>query len=189
VRGLIDGGCDILLAETVFDTLTLQGLPVRRRGGLCREETWPCQSCCQEPSRQERPPDVGPKPSTRSTPPSSTRGLGRSVSTAGAGRPQLRPYIEGTWPGKPMNTSCANPMRGCPMLFGGYDEQPADTATLVGELAPAGLVNIVGGCCGTTPDHIARSRSPCKGVSPLRAAGTAGAALASGWAGHADRPA
>jgi 5-methyltetrahydrofolate--homocysteine methyltransferase len=50
---------------------------------------------------------------------------------------------------------CAYPNAGLPNEFGQYDESPEYMARLIGEFAEAGLVNIVGGCCGTTPDHIA----------------------------------
>src|SRR5207344_1405578 len=49
---------------------------------------------------------------------------------------------------------CAYPNAGLPNEFGLYDESPEYMASLVGEFAEAGLVNIIGGCCGTTPDHI-----------------------------------
>ena len=49
---------------------------------------------------------------------------------------------------------CVYPNAGLPNEFGGYDEGPETMAALVGEFAAAGLVNIVGGCCGTTPEHI-----------------------------------
>jgi 5-methyltetrahydrofolate--homocysteine methyltransferase len=49
----------------------------------------------------------------------------------------------------------SHPNAGLPNAFGGYDETPEQTAALLGEFADAGLVNITGGCCGTTPDHIA----------------------------------
>ena len=53
---------------------------------------------------------------------------------------------------------CAYPNAGLPNEFGLYDESPEAMAELVGEFADSGLVNVVGGCCGTTPDHIAPSR-------------------------------
>ena len=49
---------------------------------------------------------------------------------------------------------CAYPNAGLPNEFGDYDEGPEAMAALLGEFAAAGLVNIVGGCCGTTPEHI-----------------------------------
>jgi 5-methyltetrahydrofolate--homocysteine methyltransferase len=53
-----------------------------------------------------------------------------------------------------------------PNAFGGYDETPAETSSVLGELAGLGDVNIVGGCCGTTPDHIAAIAAAVKGRAP-----------------------
>ena len=61
---------------------------------------------------------------------------------------------------------CAYPNAGLPNEFGLYDESPEFMAELVGEFADAGLVNIVGGCCGTTPDHIAAIAARVNGVAP-----------------------
>ena len=61
---------------------------------------------------------------------------------------------------------CAYPNAGLPNEFGLYDESPEAMAAMVGEFATAGLVNIVGGCCGSTPDHIAAIARAVKGVKP-----------------------
>src|SRR5204862_2307577 len=61
---------------------------------------------------------------------------------------------------------CAYPNAGLPNEFGGYDESPEAMATMLGEFARAGLVNIVGGCCGTTPDHIRAIAAAVAGVPP-----------------------
>ena len=61
----------------------------------------------------------------------------------------------------------AHPNAGLPNAFGEYDETPEHMAETIGEFATSGLVNIVGGCCGTTPAHIARHRArPCATVPP-----------------------
>ncbi len=61
---------------------------------------------------------------------------------------------------------CAYPNAGLPNEFGEYDESPEAMATMLGEFARAGLVNLVGGCCGTTPDHIRAIAEAVKGVAP-----------------------
>ena len=61
-----------------------------------------------------------------------------------------------------------HPNAGLPNAFGGYDETPAELAAVVGEFAQHGLVNIVGGCCGTTPDHIRAIAEAVRGVPPRR---------------------
>jgi 5-methyltetrahydrofolate--homocysteine methyltransferase len=62
----------------------------------------------------------------------------------------------------------AYPNAGLPNAFGQYDEQPAETSRLVGEFASAGLTAIVGGCCGTTPDHIRAIVKAVEGLKPVR---------------------
>ncbi len=63
---------------------------------------------------------------------------------------------------------CAYPNAGLPNEFGRYDESPEYMAELLGEFASAGLVNIVGGCCGTTPEHIAAIAKAVEGKAPRR---------------------
>ena len=69
------------------------------------------------------------------------------------GASQLRPYVQEL--SRVADTYvCAYPNAGLPNAFGEYDETPEETATILNEFAHAGLINIVGGCCGTTPEHI-----------------------------------
>ena len=70
------------------------------------------------------------------------------------GGEQLRPYIEELSRLAPIYVSI-HPNAGLPNAFGGYDETPELMACILGEFAESGFVNIVGGCCGTTPEHIA----------------------------------
>jgi len=58
------------------------------------------------------------------------------------------------------------PNAGLPNAFGEYDETPEETAALIGEMARAGLLNFVGGCCGTTPEHIRAVSKAVEGVAP-----------------------
>src|SRR5205807_1090591 len=83
------------------------------------------------------------------------------------GATEMRPFVEDisrvatTW------VACY-PNAGLPNEFGTHDEQPADTSRLLGEFARDGLVNIVGGCCGTTPDHTRAIKAAVDGVAPRR---------------------
>jgi 5-methyltetrahydrofolate--homocysteine methyltransferase len=166
VRGLVDGGCDILLAETVFDTLTLKAclcaieavfaeknlrLPVMLSGTITdksgRLMSGQTIEAFYTSVEHARPLAVG--------------------LNCGGGAHQLRPYVEELARQAGAYILCY-PNAGLPNAFGGYDEQPADTAGLVGELARAGLVNIVGGCCGTTPDHIRAIAQAVQGAPPRR---------------------
>jgi 5-methyltetrahydrofolate--homocysteine methyltransferase len=63
---------------------------------------------------------------------------------------------------------CAYPNAGLPNEFGEYDESPEAMAAMLGEFARAGLVNLVGGCCGTTPDHVTAIAEAVAGVPPRK---------------------
>src|SRR2546429_6914141 len=73
--------------------------------------------------------------------------------TGGAGGRQRRPSVGGPPPAADTYV-CAYPNAGLPNAFGEYDEGPAETADILREYGESGLVNVVGGCCGTTPEHI-----------------------------------
>src|SRR5712692_3705133 len=153
INGLLDGGADLLLVETIFDTLNAKaalyaiaeiaearGLDVpvmisgtitdksgRLLSGQLPEAFW-------NSVRHARPITVG--------------------FNCALGAEDLRAHIADI--GRVADTLvCAYPNAGLPNEFGQYDESPEYMARLIGEFAASGLVNIVGGCCGTTPDHIA----------------------------------
>jgi 5-methyltetrahydrofolate--homocysteine methyltransferase len=79
----------------------------------------------------------------------------------------MRPYIA-ELSGLTDTLVCAYPNAGLPNALGCYDETPEQTASILGEFARAGFVNVVGGCCGTTPEHIAAIAAATAGVSPRR---------------------
>jgi 5-methyltetrahydrofolate--homocysteine methyltransferase len=151
-RALLLGGVDLLLIETVIDTLNAKAaiyaalslfdetgveLPIMISGtitdasgrilsGQTAEAFW-------NSIRHARPLAVG-------------------LNCALGGR-QLRPYIQEL--ARVADTRvCAYPNAGLPNAFGEYDEAPEETAEILREYAESGLVNILGGCCGTTPEHI-----------------------------------
>ncbi|MGZ5875507.1 MAG: methionine synthase, partial [Bradyrhizobium sp.] len=153
IKGLLDGGADLLLVETIFDTLNAKAalyaiaeiteergidVPVMVSGtitdksgrllsGQLPEAFW-------NSVRHARPITIG--------------------FNCALGAEDLRAHIADI--GRVADTLvCAYPNAGLPNEFGQYDESPEYMARLIGEFASAGLVNIVGGCCGTTPDHIA----------------------------------
>src|ERR1700675_4802783 len=151
IKGLLDGGADLLLVETIFDTLNAKAalyaiaeiteergidVPVMISGtitdksgrllsGQLPEAFW-------NSVRHARPVTIGFNcalgPEVWRAP---SAAIGRLAHTLG----------------------CAYPNAGLPNEFGQYDESPEFMARLIGEFAASGLVNIVGGCCGTTPDH------------------------------------
>ena len=83
------------------------------------------------------------------------------------GARQMRPYVAELSRLATAYISCY-PNAGLPNAFGEYDESPQQTSQLLGEFAASGLVNIVGGCCGTTPDHIGAIARAVEGVTPRR---------------------
>ncbi|GAA1141868.1 methionine synthase [Nocardioides aquiterrae] len=152
-RGLVDGGADLLVIETVFDTLnakaaifaveelfesagrrwpvivsgTITDASGRTLSGQTTEAFW-------NSVRHVRPLAVG--------------------LNCALGAKEMRPYIAEMSRIADTFVSCY-PNAGLPNAFGEYDEAAEETAAVIGEFAAAGFVNLVGGCCGTTPAHIA----------------------------------
>src|SRR5205085_8733532 len=81
------------------------------------------------------------------------------------GARDMRPYVAELARIADAYISCY-PNAGLPNAFGQYDERPEDTSAALGEFATSGFVNIVGGCCGTTPEHIAAIAKAIEGVAP-----------------------
>ena len=155
VEALVEGGVDVLLVETIFDTLNAKAalyaieeffeasgerLPVMISGTVTdasgRVLSGQTVSAFWASVRHVRPLSIG--------------------LNCALGAALMRPYIQeqaqvaqGTFISCYPNAGLPNPMSDT-----GFDETPADTSRLVHEFAKEGLVNIVGGCCGTTPDHI-----------------------------------
>ncbi len=166
VRGLVDGGVDLLLVETIFDTLNAKAALVAVDGVLGALDA------------DRRPPVMI---SVTITDRSGRTLSGQTidafyVSIAHAkpfsvgincalGAGDMHPYLVELSRLAECWTSCY-PNAGLPNAFGGYDEQPSHTATVVRQLATEHLVNIVGGCCGTTPDHISAIARAVEGVAP-----------------------
>ena len=162
--GLIDGGADTLLIETIFDTLnakaaiaacadanaergtalpvmisgTITDLSGRTLSGQTTEAFW-------HAVRHADPLSVG--------------------LNCALGAREMRQHLADI--SRVADTLvCAYPNAGLPNEFGEYDESPEATAALVGEFASSGLLNIVGGCCGTTPDHIGAIAAAVKNHRP-----------------------
>ena len=166
VEGLVAGGADLILAETIIDTLNAKAclfaideffeesgirLPVMISGtitdqsgrilsGQTAEAFW-------NSLRHVKPLSIG--------------------LNCALGAAQLRPYVAELSRVADVLVS-ADPNAGLPNAFGEYDELPHTTAGHVGGWAKDGLVNIVGGCCGTTPDHIKAICESVTGVAPRK---------------------
>jgi 5-methyltetrahydrofolate--homocysteine methyltransferase len=151
-KGLIDGGADLLLVETIFDTLN------------AKAALFAIQELYEEIGR-ELPVMVSgtiTDASGRTLSGQTTEAFLVSVShvpllsvglNCALGASQLRPYLQVLNENAPFFVS-AYPNAGLPNAFGHYDQGPQEMGEQMEEFLKEGLVNIVGGCCGTTPDHI-----------------------------------
>ena len=164
IKGLLDGGADMLLIETIFDTLNakaaiyaiaeacdargidvpvmISGTITDRSGRLLSGQT---PAAFWNAVQHANPITIG--------------------LNCALGATEMRAHIEEL--GRVADSYvCAYPNAGLPNEFGYYDESPDYMAELLGEFASAGLVNVVGGCCGTTPEHIAAISKAVAGKKP-----------------------
>ncbi len=151
-RGLLDGGVDLLMVETIFDTLNAKAalfalgrlfeetgreVPIMVSGTITdqagRTLSGQTPEAFLNSIRHARPFSVG--------------------LNCALGARQLTPYLEELSRTADTLTSC-HPNAGLPNEFGGYDQTPEEMARLIEDFARRGLVNVVGGCCGTTPEHV-----------------------------------
>jgi 5-methyltetrahydrofolate--homocysteine methyltransferase len=163
-RGLIKGGADLLMIETVFDTLNCKAAifaieEVYEEMGV-RLPVWISGTIT----------DLSGRTLTGQTPEAFWHSVRHSNPFAvglncALGAKELRPYVA-ELAGACDTLVSAHPNAGLPNEFGGYDESPEMMAEMIGEFARAGIVNIVGGCCGTKPDHIAAFGKAIAGVTP-----------------------
>ena len=164
IRGLVDGGCDLLLIETIFDTLNGKAaLVAAERVFAAAGRRLPVMISATITDRSGRTLS-GQLIDAFWVSVEHARPFSVGINCA-LGAREMRPYLAELAAVAPCFISCY-PNAGLPNAFGEYDESPAITADLVGEFARSGLVNIVGGCCGTTPDHIREIAAAVNGVSP-----------------------
>ena len=166
IAGLVDGGADVLLVETIFDTLNAKAaIWAARRHAADTGRTTPLMVSGTITDRSGRTlsgQTVGAFwQSVRHADPVS---VGLNCALGGA---EMRPYIKEI-AGIADTLVCAYPNAGLPNALGEYDESPEHTAEIIGEFAASGFVNIVGGCCGTTPAHIEQIAAAVDGVAPRR---------------------
>ena len=165
-RGLVDGGCDLLLVETVFDTLNAKAALVAIRDLLDeRGIDLPLMISVTITDRSGRTLS-GQTIDAFYVSIAHVRPLSVGINCA-LGARDMRPYLAELAGVADCYVSCY-PNAGLPNTFGEYDERPDETAALLGEFATSGFVNIVGGCCGTTPDHIRAIGKAVGGVVPRR---------------------
>lgn len=164
IKGLVDGGVDIILIETIFDTLNAKAaifatkkffrdsgkqLPIMISGTITdasgRTLSGQTLEAFYTSIAHAKPLSVG--------------------LNCALGAKEMRPHIEELSQIAACYTS-AYPNAGLPNAMGEYDEHPSDTAHFIEDWAKEGFVNIVGGCCGTTPDHIRHIAEHVKKIKP-----------------------
>jgi len=164
VRGLVEGGSDLLLVETIFDTLNAKAAffaidQYRREQGLSIPVMVSVTITDQ---------------SGRTLSGQTIEAFWHSIADAdpfsvgincALGAKQMRPYIEELSKLAPVYISC-HPNAGLPNAFGGFDETPELMAADLREFAGNGWLNIVGGCCGSTPEHIAAIAQAVRDLPP-----------------------
>ncbi len=163
-RGLVDGGADLLLVETIFDTLNAKAA-IFALESLFEEQgrRWPVWLS-----------GTITDASGRTLSGQTTEAFWNSVRhvqplvvglNCALGAAELRPYVAELSRVADCFVS-AHPNAGLPNEFGEYDETPDQMAAVLGDFAESGLVNLAGGCCGTTPDHISAVATAVKGAAP-----------------------
>ncbi|HEX6230692.1 MAG TPA: methionine synthase [Actinomycetota bacterium] len=160
IRGLVEGGVDLLLVETIFDTLNAKAAIA---------------------AAIDVAPEIPLMISVTITDRSGRTLSGQTVDAFWAsvahaepfsvgvncslGAEEMRPYLEALARSAPTYTTC-HPNAGLPNAFGGYDERPETTARYLREYAESGLANVLGGCCGTTAEHIVAIAAALEGLPP-----------------------
>ncbi len=163
-NGLVDGGADVLLIETIFDTLN------------AKAAIFALETLFEERGRRWPVMISGTitDASGRTLSGQVTEAFWNSVRHAkplliglncALGAHEMRPYLAEIARVADCFVSCY-PNAGLPNAFGEYDEAPDQTAAVVREFAESGLINLLGGCCGTTPEHITAMATSVAGVTP-----------------------
>ncbi len=160
MRGLREGGVDLFLIETVFDSLNAKAAIVAALDVAPEIPLWLSFTAVDKSGRNLS----GQTAEAFWVSVEHARPLIVGVNCS-LGAADMRPVVEDlarrvtTW------VSCY-PNAGLPNEFGGYDEQPHDTSGVLGDFAREGLLNVVGGCCGTTPDHVRAIVAAVDGLTP-----------------------
>ena len=160
IRGLADGGVDLLLIETIFDTLNAKAALVAAREAAPQLPLWISVTIVDLSGRTLSGQTID--------------GFWTSIEHAeplivgvncALGAREMRPYVAELSRIASCLTS-AHPNAGLPNAFGGYDETPDVTSTLLHEFARDGLLNIAGSCCGSTPEHTKAISAAVQGLEP-----------------------
>ncbi|HWW86029.1 MAG TPA: homocysteine S-methyltransferase family protein, partial [Vicinamibacterales bacterium] len=166
IRGLIDGGSDLLLLETIFDTLNAKAAIValeevyEERASVARLPLMISVTITDRSGRTLSGQTIDAFWVSMAHAKPFSVGINCAL-----GARDMRPYVGELAKLADCYVSCY-PNAGLPNAFGEYDEKPADTAAALRDFATSSFVNIVGGCCGTTPEHISAIAAAVKDVPP-----------------------
>ncbi|AVT33884.1 methionine synthase [Plantactinospora sp. BC1] len=160
IRALAEGGVDILLIETIFDTLNAKAAIAAAREVAPDLPLWISVTIVDLSGRTLSGQTVEAFWSSIAHAEPLVVGVNCAL-----GATEARPHVADLARLADTYVAC-HPNAGLPNAFGGYDEQPEETGRLLREFADAGMVNIVGGCCGTGPEHIARIAEAVAGRAP-----------------------
>ncbi|MFY9579974.1 MAG: methionine synthase [Gaiellaceae bacterium] len=162
IRALAEGGVDFLLIETIFDTLNAKAAIAAALDEAPELPLWISFTAIDRSGRNLSGQTV--EAFWLSVEHAQPFIVGVNCSLGAA---QMRPFVEDLARIAPTYIA-SHPNAGLPNEFGTHDEQPSDTSRFLGEFARDSLVNIVGGCCGTTPEHVRAIRAAVDGARPRR---------------------
>ncbi|HWC69611.1 MAG TPA: methionine synthase [Actinomycetota bacterium] len=160
MRALRDGGVDLLLIETIFDTLNAKAAVAAAKEAAPELPLWISVTIVDRSGRTLSGQTVEAFWTSIEHADPVVVGINCSLGAA-----EMRPYVEAFSRIADRPVACY-PNAGLPNAFGGYDETPDVTSGLLREFAEAGLVNIVGGCCGTTPEHTVAISGAVRDLAP-----------------------
>jgi 5-methyltetrahydrofolate--homocysteine methyltransferase len=160
IGALREGGVDLLLIETVFDTLNAKAAIVAAQDAAPELPLWLSFTAVDKSGRNLSGQTV--EAFWISVEHAEPLVVGVNCSLGAA---EMRPFVEDLAEIAPTWVAC-HPNAGLPNALGEHDELPEDTSRFLGEFARDGLVNIVGGCCGTTPEHVRQIAAAVDGVAP-----------------------
>ncbi|MGZ8602084.1 MAG: methionine synthase [Actinomycetota bacterium] len=160
MRALRDGGVDLLLIETIFDTLNAKAAVAAAKEAAPDLPLWISVTIVDRSGRTLSGQTVEAFWTSIEHADPVVVGINCSLGAA-----EMRPYVEAFARIADRPVACY-PNAGLPNAFGGYDETPEVTSELLREFAEAGLVNVVGGCCGTTPDHTVAIAAAVRDAAP-----------------------
>jgi 5-methyltetrahydrofolate--homocysteine methyltransferase len=160
IRGLADGGVDLLLIETIFDTLNCKAAIAAAREVAPQLPLWISVTVVDLSGRTLSGQTIESFWTAIEHAEPVIVGINCSL-----GATEMRPYVADLARVATCLTSC-HPNAGLPNAFGGYDETPEITSTLLREFAQDGLLNVVGSCCGSTPEHTRAIAEAVRGLEP-----------------------